>query len=1368
LSIAAEQPNSLIGYGKRFLNRNLDITNPKIIGGLLSPEGAVIDVAGKKVTARIASTTLPSGQSILKVVDEAGEEILGKSGLPLFGEKQILRSVDLLHSRLSNYAQPLKVMKQAEEAEIAAMKAAKDAGQTVPKQKFTLAGGNLRISEINDESSLFDALNILESGIGQAAKSGNVNVGELYKAFSRVKSRATSMDFTALAHGAEKSSVKTTEFDEIRNELFNFVTSFNALMSGAPKAKFSEELLKIADDLYKTGGIDAGLKAESQLSTLFNTINDAAFMSYNPGLTSTQNAINRTKTLMGQLNDPSMVASLEANSLRSSLDPLISGKEAYIGGGAKTLIKPLLPSIKRIFGSGQYQMPEGVVDPLGSGQSTTLVPTFKTATKNVGLGRTLSSAIGISTYRDPEAYSLGSLPVQHSVQRLDKYFSSIGTGFEASDFSGPLSMFSSGMVGKRVLPAYIAGTAAITADRVAGGIVSDKDDENRRVYKPLVTTAIGRGIVEMQALASGLIPGGMSYGEKKEQLLEGEVPIRQGRYWPLGNTKFTGGKIMYYRPSWYRRLQAGALFTEDTYGSPVEKFLFYNDTSPLRPLDPYRFERKHYEDRPYPLTGEYFTGPFGPLTSIANATVGRILKPQVRMHEEEVNSALSGYAPVGSSGAYNTAAYPFGINSAISYGTPTSGNISNQILPPTPNAIQSGSNLQNVPIQQFVPMISQDTQGKNTYANNMSYRQMAVSAQNQKLADRSGSMQTARNNVQQTIGQANEMYLRSRINSQYGTPKVSGVMPPRIVPVGSPINTGSIEYQAGDLGYRLQEMAGIYGFGISSLRESLGLGNKDIEPDKSVLQSAAKAYGTTRAFWDLNLGGLGDIPLPSQDAISNIEFSEITRRFIPKERSGVDFINPIKNKMGKQYPFLPGPEYFVDFTSGDPYTKVQEGELRLPGIGYERLHKMYPDETGKYGAVNKLDILGDVAPYSKEYKSLNKQIDKMNLSEEEMRKVEEIRAQVANTTKRYEFSDYKFKGKSYSETGGGVTRNIAGRIGEYIAHSDNFIVNKTIGKRTAVEDWERSNVYGTTFPEWQRPVESYIKPMINRASQRDVVGATVAMGIFGALVGVGHRGRLISTAVGATVGAVASLTTSVKEELSGKRYIPLSRKKELALEEYTDILTYVKNKRLENISRQQGNAGEANKYRMAAQRTMYGAPVEDIGTGKYGTDIESLSLAIPKRKREHFKAMINVPEDQRERVLSTAGRLERRIYQASWGSRVEKRPDLVEYFAKHELPDSSWEGWHPNTNMDQVKIKIAQSMGLELSEMGYYPQQVKEANLVNPSYPDFFRKSDKYYPSEQEVSQRLQELMQRHNVSGKVFKQTTPFGNQKININSGI
>ena len=64
--------------------------------------------------------------------------------------------------------------------------------------------------------------------------------------------------------------------------------------------------------------------------------------------------------------------------------------------------------------------------------------------------------------------------------------------------------------------------------------------------------------------------------------------------------------------------------------------------------------------------------------------------------------------------------------------------------------------------------------------------------------------------------------------------------------------------------------------------------------------------------------------------------------------------------------WIPGEDHLINFQKGDPYVKVDEGYARLPGAGYEALH---PELEGldpeDYPDINKLSILGDVAPYSR-------------------------------------------------------------------------------------------------------------------------------------------------------------------------------------------------------------------------------------------------------------------------------------------------------------------------------------------------------------------------------------------------------------------
>ena len=1278
-SFDPEQPNSVFGKLSRFARKDRDINNPRVMAKLLQGEDVAFRSGGVSKSYRLNT----SGEKLF-IQDEAGKAVDSIS------EADIFRAVEGLRKRAFGMGVSGRLMQTLED---------------VAPGIFTFGGR--RVTGISTEQEAIDLFNNLESALPlfQArARAAGVDPSQITKSISTLRKLVREANFLSTSQLAKKSPTITTRLDEFKNEAFRFISQTNAALTPGGNRDLFIQMQRNLEVMRRT--LPAGEFAEAQAGALATLFNFSAFSTYNQNSSLTENARAAIRSVMQKTVDSSDLGT----ATRSFFKPYTTGTEALVGTNIRRPFSSALPPLRKMFGSAPYQIDDMSVDPLGSGQATTLVPTFGTVFGKNPFGA-IASALGVGTYKNPENYSTAANPVDHVVNRLNRYFGTLGMQVNTRDFGGPLDLFARGMVGKRVLPIYAAGTAAFTIDRTIGGFVNERGPEGERVYSPFFTTKVARGVVEAQSIAAGVMPGGMNMEEKKKQLTEGEVPIRQGRYWPLGNTPFEGGKIMYYRPSWYRKLQGGALFTSQTYGSPAEKFLFYNDISPLRPFDPYRFETKHYKDRPYPVTGEYFTGPFGPLTTIGNATIGRILKPQKMMHQEEVQAALSNYVPAGQYGAYNATPYLYGKQSNIIPFPRTSGGSITGVGNP-------GGSYSSALVASGIGASNANYAGAGAFplSTGSQITRGAIGGLNQPLRELS-----------------------------YGPPKRRGVMSPNIVPTGSPYSPSDFSVQGGELGYRLQEMAGIYGFGFGSLREKFGFGQSDFEPSKSVLQSASKAYGTSRAFWDLNLGGLGDVPA------GNFEISEITRRFIPKERTGVNYINPIANTMAQQYPFLPGAEYYIDFTRGDPFTKVQEGELRLPGIGYERFNRLYGDETGRYGAISQLDILADVAPYSQQFKTLNRRVDSMNLSAEEKIRVEEIRSQVASTTKKYEFTPYERQ-----EPFAGGTLGTMQRMGEYLAHRDTIFNTKFLNKRTATEDWERRNVYGATFPEWQRPFESFIEPMINKATQRNPIAAASAMAIGFSMFGKTPRAKFLSTTVGGIVGGTASALGQTYEFISGRRYIPEERRKELALEEYSDILTYVKNTRLANMAQDAGDSAAAVQFRQAAKRTMYGADI-------YGASVDTLTLAVPKRKREYFAQMISAPVQERERILSTAGRLERRIYQAAWGMPVEEKPDLAEYFTKHELPDLSWEGWHPNTNMDHVKIKIGQQMGLEMSQMGYYPQQIKEANLTNPSYPIFGMRSDN-----QDALYRLRSIMSGAGISGTITPVINPFGQNQISIYAGV
>ena len=1293
-----EQPNSLFRLYNRFKGRQSDIRNTNVMARLLTP-GEEVTYTQRGIRKTL---TLKGLQDDVDNIN--GIHTVDEKNAVVHTQRDVLNAVDEFRKKTFGNGTHRNIIKYLEDDK---------------PNLFTSAG--VKASDVSSGSDktlrqTYQALFDDQARAASIIKRRGGDPRELTAALSRVKSHLGQSNLDSTSQLAPRSRVIATRKDEASNEVFRYIALKNQMLQGNAGEDIFTETSKAIRVLQKQGRIGINDAIEAEASALASLFNFSAYATSKAEQSGLQDARKRLIKFAEMVREKPEAASF--------LKPYANGDIAMLNTGIRRPFSRAMPAFSRAFGTAPYEVDDLAVNTLGSGQDHTIVPTFGTVFAKNPMGA-IKSALGVGTYNNPESFSTGSVPVSHLVSRVNKYFGTVGMQLDQSQYGGPLDLYARGMVGKRILPAVAGGATFLAADRVVGGAVNDKDKNGERVYSPFLTTKLARGAVEINSVGAGLIPGGMNAQEKREQLLNGQVPIKQGRYWPLGSTPFMGGKTMYYRPSYYRKLKEAGTYTSDANGTPMEKLLYGYDFSPLRPLDPYRFERQHYEDRPYPVSGEYFTGPWGPLNSVLNMTAGKLLKPQVTMHQQELAAGLANYQPAGQSGAYEGSGIAMGGRGGLGDGI-----------------VGSKSYLSN----------SYGSYGGGGVGSGYGSSTLAIGNYNSRMSSMAGPTGSASKQTIAALGGSNNA-LR---NMAYGPPKISGIMPPEIIPAGDPLKPNSFGVQSSELGYRVQEMAGIYGFGFSSLRSSLGLGSKDLDPKRAVLQSASKGYGSTRSFWDLNLGGLGDVPLAGQGALGNIEASEIIRRFIPKERSNTEYINPIQNSMGKKYPFLPGPEYFTNFRTGDPYTKVSDGELRLPGIGYERLNNVSKDSMGNYDRVSQLDILADVAPYSTQFRSLNNQIEMGSLDPGEREKVKTIREQVADTTHKYTFTPYKYKDSNPEGLALHPNVHAMSRIGEYIAHRDTFFNTKFLQKRTATEDWERRNVYGSTFPEWQKPYESFVKPTIEKATQRNPLVAATATAAFGSMFGRTAKAKTLGTVVGAMVGFGASVRGSAHELITGERFMPKTRKKEIALEEYTDMLSYVKNTHLANQAKQEGDVRSAMSFQNAAKRTMYGADLDNAS-------LETLSLAIPKRKREHFRAMINAPENDRPTILSTAGRLERRIYESAWGMKVEKKPELEEYFSEHELPDSQWEGWQPTTDMDHVKIKTGQSMGLDMSQMGYFPQQIREANLTNPSYPSFFKHGDS-----QDTAAQLRIMMSKMGISGSVNKSANPYGSNSMNIRAGV
>ncbi|RMG69781.1 MAG: hypothetical protein D6710_08320 [Nitrospirae bacterium] len=167
--------------------------------------------------------------------------------------------------------------------------------------------------------------------------------------------------------------------------------------------------------------------------------------------------------------------------------------------------------------------------------------------------------------------------------------------------------------------------------------------------------------------------GGPDVSQPAQELAEeysGErkVPIKKSRWWLLGYQPFSGTKVEYFAPSWYQRL-INKPVTKNIYGSE-EEYWKYHSLLPtpsnffgLRPLlSPYRLEKKHYYDRPYPVTGGLFEEVpiVGPILS---DTIGAIIKPRKQMHPAQQEGVITASQNVSERGVPKDVATRLGIPS---------------------------------------------------------------------------------------------------------------------------------------------------------------------------------------------------------------------------------------------------------------------------------------------------------------------------------------------------------------------------------------------------------------------------------------------------------------------------------------------------------------------------------------------------------------------------------------------------------------------------------------------------------------------------------------------------------------------------------
>ena len=131
---------------------------------------------------------------------------------------------------------------------------------------------------------------------------------------------------------------------------------------------------------------------------------------------------------------------------------------------------------------------------------------------------------------------------------------------------------------------------------------------------------------------------------------------------------------------------------------------------------------------------------------------------------------------------------------------------------------------------------------------------------------------------------------------------------------------------------------------------------------------------------------------------------------------------------------------------------------------------------------------------------------------------------------------------------------------DYLTHLDTPIHSKLLRVRTPLQEWERSFVFGTIASSWAHPFSSYIWPTLHSILlKNDPVTAFLKSGFFSMLFFRTKLTRQRAFLIGGAIGAAANL---IGYATGAHGQPPRSVRKRWEIEQYSDLLEYIKYRRL--------------------------------------------------------------------------------------------------------------------------------------------------------------------------------------------------------------
>ena len=210
-----------------------------------------------------------------------------------------------------------------------------------------------------------------------------------------------------------------------------------------------------------------------------------------------------------------------------------------------------------------------------------------------------------------------------------------------------------------------------------------------------------------------------------------------------------------------------------------------------------------------------------------------------------------------------------------------------------------------------------------------------------------------------------------------------------------------------------------------------------------------------------------------------------------------------------------------------------------------------------------------------------------------------------------------------------------GKAWELFAHANIPIIhNKFLAVESPTEHYENKQIYGKAWQEWTNPISDYIVPTYQSIFARHPVASTLAGAVPGYIIGKllakgkYARGFAVASSI---MSAIGSLAVMQHEMETGEAWIPKRRVEQREIEEYFDILEYLKYQRL------------FNQYKDLARKK------EGINLNEIIGELEKLQAEVREKERKienlkYLRFSKNLKgEDYVKAFINKEGRLEYKV-----------------------------------------------------------------------------------------------------------------------------